>query len=302
MVKYIRKLIIKFIDKYKIVVHIICSIYKGDNFMDKKIIWGITGAIVVVVVGAAAGVLAVNSSYRNTHTLQVTQLKDDEHKEEVKLNGWKEEQGSWYFYKNNDKQKNWIEDENSWYYLGSDGKMRTGWIKDKDQWYYLNNDGTMATNVTIDGCYLNDDGIIEETPAPAPTKTNSNTKSSNNSQTSSSSGYAVTSFDQAEQIIRKNDSVYLQNQNPSNAYYMRLARISNEYQTFSSWSIPAGEYFEFELLIEDEGCNGYFVSKSNGDIYTVPHQGSCSAYQIRNNRIIQKLPYLDSSEPSYDWR
>ena len=180
--------------------------------------------------------------------------------------------------------------------------MRTGWIKDKDQWYYLNKDGTMATNVTIDGCYLNAEGIIEETPAPVPTKTNSNTKSSNNSQTSSSSGYAVTSFDQAEQIIRKNDSVYLQNQNPSNAYYMRLARISNEYQTFSSWSIPAGEYFEFELLIEDEGCNGYFVSKSNGDIYTVPHQGSCSAYQIRNNRIIQKLPYLDSSEPSYDWR
>lgn len=267
--------------------------------MDKKIIWGITGAIVVVVVGAAAGVLAVNSSYRNTHTLQVTQLKDDEPKEEVKLNGWKEEQGSWYFYKNNDKQKNWIENKDSWYYLGSDGKMRTGWIKDKDQWYYLNKDGTMATNVTIDGCYLNDKGTIEETPKPA--KNNTNTPSSNSNQESSSSGYAVTSAEQAAQLIREQDGVYLQKGNiPINSMtYVYTTEVGNPY---GNWAIPSGEFFDIEFQVNGDPWGDYLVNKKNGNLYAIPHQGGCSAYQIKNNQVVQRFPCLDSSESSYDWR
>ena len=180
--------------------------------------------------------------------------------------------------------------------------MRTGWIKDKDQWYYLNKDGTMATNVTIDGCYLNDEGIIEETPAPAPTKTNSNTKSSNNSQTSSSSGYAVTSAEQAEQIVRNQDSAYIQNSNPSN-YNIRFARISEGSQSYgSTWNIPAEEYFELEFLVNEESYCGYLVSKSNRNIYVLPHQGDCSAYQIKNNQIAQRFTCLGQSGLSYDWK
>ena len=261
--------------------------------MDKKIIWGITGAIVVVVVGAAAGVLAVNSSYRNTHTLQVTQLKDDEHKEEVKLNGWKEEQGSWYFYKNNDKQKNWIEDENSWYYLGSDGKMRTGWIKDKDQWYYLNNDGTMATNVTIDGCYLNDEGIIEETPAPA--KTTNETISNNSSKST------TISPDRAIELIRENDNVYINNkQNNISAELGYNVQLALDY--YDEDSMEASRFNEscygIALIIQGgdiEECT-YLVGKHTGNVYILPHQGTYNYYQIKNNQVVKTFYYGN------DWR
>lgn len=143
--------------------------------MNKGTIIGSVSATFIVLSCAIGGaVFAINTDSSNTSTPKsAAKTATEEVKKEVKV-GWNQENGSWYSYKNNEKQTEWVKDNNSWYYLGNDGKMRTGWIKNKDQWYYLNGDGTMATNVTIDGCYLNNEGLIEETP----TKPKQSSKSS----------------------------------------------------------------------------------------------------------------------------
>jgi glucan-binding YG repeat protein len=61
--------------------------------------------------------------------------------------GWKNENGSWYYYKSdNTKAIGWIKPDSSWYYLkDNDGKMVTGWLSYEGSWYYLDNSGTMCT-------------------------------------------------------------------------------------------------------------------------------------------------------------
>lgn len=138
------------------------------------LIAGIAAVCIVIGGGVGGALLALNTeSESKTQTTQTESLNVV--KAENKLNGWQEKDGSWYFYKNDEKQAGWIQDKNSWYYLGPDGKMRTGWIKDNGKWYYLNTDGTMATNTTVDGCYINENGLIEETPLNT-TKQNSVSK------------------------------------------------------------------------------------------------------------------------------
>lgn len=142
------------------------------------VIVGLCATIVVVASAAGGAILAANMSSNNI-------LSTTKPEEKSKLNGWQEKNGEWYYYKDDVTQTGWAQDNNNWfyldnsgrmklnwlqyknkwYYLGSDGKMRTGWIQDQDKWYYLNNDGTMATNMTVDGCYLNENGIIADTPS-----------------------------------------------------------------------------------------------------------------------------------------
>jgi len=157
------------------------------------LIVGVATAVVVIGCGAGGAIYAVNASSSDSTPSKATanyELK----KEKAKLNGWNQKDGSWYYYKD-DKVKtgwvqdsgswyycddsgkmklNWIQDKSKWYYLGSDGKLRTGWIKDNDKWYYMNNDGTMAVNTTVDGNYLNQNGVIEETPKSQPKQSDDN--------------------------------------------------------------------------------------------------------------------------------
>lgn len=126
--------------------------------MDKKII--VAGIISgVIILGCIfGGVIFLLSMYD-------TEDKQDSQTSEIKkLNGWKEEGDNRYYYKDNEKKIGWIEENGKWYYLGTDGRMRTGWIRDNNNWYYMNDDGTMAVNTTVDGCYLNENGLIEDTP------------------------------------------------------------------------------------------------------------------------------------------
>lgn len=149
------------------------------------LILGIASAIVIVSCSAGGAILALNTSTSDENN-KLQSKYEALQKEKTKLNGWHEESAGWYYYVDDIKQNNWVQDKNSWYYLasdgrmrtdwiqdknkwyylGSDGKMRTGWIKYNDKWYYLNNDGTMATNTTVDGNYINENGLIEETPKP----------------------------------------------------------------------------------------------------------------------------------------
>ncbi|MDR3595428.1 N-acetylmuramoyl-L-alanine amidase [Clostridium sp.] len=98
--------------------------------------------------------------------------------------GWKNENGTWYYYKSdNTKAIGWIKPDSSWYYLKDDGRMATGWLSDNGKWYYFDNSGAMikgwklidgawyflsdsgamATGVQFDGLglyYLNDSGTM----------------------------------------------------------------------------------------------------------------------------------------------
>lgn len=79
-------------------------------------------------------------------------------------NGWKLENGSWHYYKNDVMLKDeWVLDKGKWYYFGKDGKMFDhAWCKWKGHWYFLNKDGAMAVNGWVKDskgwCYVDKDG------------------------------------------------------------------------------------------------------------------------------------------------
>jgi glucan-binding YG repeat protein len=58
--------------------------------------------------------------------------------------GWQKENGSWYFYKDGEKETGWVISDNEWYYLNSRGVMQTGWIKLDGTWYHLKSSGAMS--------------------------------------------------------------------------------------------------------------------------------------------------------------
>lgn len=61
-------------------------------------------------------------------------------------NGWRLEQGIWYYYTHNVKQTGWIKLGNIWYHLDSTtGAMATGWRYINGTWYYFLGNGHMLT-------------------------------------------------------------------------------------------------------------------------------------------------------------
>jgi len=79
--------------------------------------------------------------------------------------GWKNEAGSWYYYKSDyTKAIGWIKSDNNWYYLTEDnGKMATGWIKDNNSWYYMDRNGAMVKGwkqLNGDWYFLTDSGAM----------------------------------------------------------------------------------------------------------------------------------------------
>ena len=79
--------------------------------------------------------------------------------EEKKPDGWMQENGKWYYYRNGEKLTSyWLKSGGVWYYLDAEGVMATGWAKDGSKWYYFNSSGAMQTGwQKIDGkwYYLN---------------------------------------------------------------------------------------------------------------------------------------------------
>ena len=76
----------------------------------------------------------------------------------VKLNGWQNQNGVWYYYENSIPHKGWLADGGLWYYMNPmTGVMETGWINDGGKRYYLNPNaggpqGSMVTGTqVIDG-------------------------------------------------------------------------------------------------------------------------------------------------------
>ena len=66
------------------------------------------------------------------------------------VNGWVQENGKWYYYRDDAKVTGWLQLGGKWYYLNADGVMATGWVKLGTVWYYLDAQGVMVTGtVTI---------------------------------------------------------------------------------------------------------------------------------------------------------
>ena len=62
-------------------------------------------------------------------------------------NGWYEEEGQWYYYKNDIPCKGWLKDKGYWYYLDPEtAVMKTGWQTIEDEKYFLAGDGHMVIN------------------------------------------------------------------------------------------------------------------------------------------------------------
>ena len=60
------------------------------------------------------------------------------------LNGWKNVNNKWYYYKDGKKLTGWQYLGSKWYYLNSSGVMQTGWQFISGKWYYLESSGAMA--------------------------------------------------------------------------------------------------------------------------------------------------------------
>ena len=76
--------------------------------------------------------------------------------------GWQYIDGVWYyFYSSGVMAANaWVQTGGYWYYLTGSGAMATArWVEWKGDWYYLYSSGIMATNATIDGYYVNSNGV-----------------------------------------------------------------------------------------------------------------------------------------------
>ena len=75
--------------------------------------------------------------------------------------GWLELDKQWYLLGDSGEvQTGWANINGNLYYMDGDGRMQTGWLLNNGNWYYLNpSDGSMMRNVTIDGRYVNGDGI-----------------------------------------------------------------------------------------------------------------------------------------------
>ena len=76
--------------------------------------------------------------------------------------GWQLIDSVWYYLRSDGSMAGnaWVQTSGQWYYLTGSGEMATAcWIEWKGDWYYLYSSGAMATNATIDGYYVNSNGI-----------------------------------------------------------------------------------------------------------------------------------------------
>ncbi len=79
-------------------------------------------------------------------------------------NGWVQEDGTWFYYTDDEAATGWKQIKGVWYYFNADGAMQTGWLKDGSKWYYLKSSGAMATGWVKDNgkwYYMNSSGAMQ---------------------------------------------------------------------------------------------------------------------------------------------
>ena len=77
--------------------------------------------------------------------------------------GWNEYNGNRYFLlaDGTPAANEWLWYDNQWYFFNAAGEMVSAdWVKWNGKWYFLYASGQMATNATIDGYYVDSDGVL----------------------------------------------------------------------------------------------------------------------------------------------
>jgi hypothetical protein len=82
----------------------------------------------------------------------------------VMATSWQYIGGKWYFFWDGGSMaKSWVKVNGVWYYLDpTNGDMKTGWQQIGGTWYYFYSSGAMATNVTIDGWWIDGNGVAHQ--------------------------------------------------------------------------------------------------------------------------------------------
>lgn len=80
--------------------------------------------------------------------------------EGVVQTGWqKAGDGKWYYLNyDGSMQTGWQKVNGTWYCLNDNGAMETGWQQVNGKWYFLYSDGSMASNTTVGGYRVNENG------------------------------------------------------------------------------------------------------------------------------------------------
>ena len=68
------------------------------------------------------------------------------------VDGWKQENNSWKYYKEDKALKAWQQINNKWYFFNEDGSLKTGWYMDAaNNWYFLDSSKTVNEGVLLSG-------------------------------------------------------------------------------------------------------------------------------------------------------
>lgn len=76
-------------------------------------------------------------------------------------NSWKMIANDWYFFEKDGRAANrWVAHYNDWYKIENGMMLCNQWIATSmGRWYYVGHNGAMVRNQSVDGCYLNAEGI-----------------------------------------------------------------------------------------------------------------------------------------------
>lgn len=121
-------------------------------------------------------------------------------------------------------------------------------------------------------------------------------------------------IDDLIKLITKEDGEYLKKTNEE--FYKNGLNIEAKLEYIEekntrdyfgdSWAVPTEACYciaftnYYDGVPQEENCT-YIIGKETNNIYVLPHQGSCSVYRIKNNKVIVIYKWLGDGE-SYEWR
>lgn len=194
---------------------------------------------------------------------------------------WKQDNKGWKYSEGNSYAKGLRDIDGKTYYFDSNGYMKTGWIQDNyyGTWHYFYPNGAMANNTVIDGYQLDEDGTWIKPSKEA---------------------------EEARNLILKEDSNYISKMNSEYGAKLTRSYIEgniNKFMANDMWKLPVEDVYLFSLRGPyDDEYSAYMVGKTSKNIYSVPHEGGLSVYQIKNNEIIKTYKWLGNDGYDHEWR